>query len=1582
VLLVNVTGVQNMIAQQAVKMLAQKLHTKVSLRHVRIDFANRIYLQGLYIEDRQGDTLLYAGEAELKASDWFYLKKEKPVVSYLGLHDAYVHLIRRAHSDEWNYKFIEDAFNTGPRDSTKSENQFELDLKHLDLRHVRFHSDDAWAGSDMDIDVGSLALDGRALDLKRRSIDLEKISVGNTLVAMRDYAGGKPPAPKQHGPVPADTTAFNPGGWVVRIGRLQLDGCGFQYISSDKPAPAHLFDETHLGVSGVDILAHNLRITGDTLRAHLNHLAAKERCGLEVRELSGNVTVSPNVAKVDDLLLKTAHSTLRRSYAMHYERFPNFTDYITRVRMTGELQDAVVDPQDIAYFAPEFKEYFPSMMKLRGSFDGTVADFRVRDVRYGDAGIALSGDLAMKGLPDIYNTYISFSDGSLVTSGEELYRFAPMLRGNAGFDLAQLRQILYRGSFRGYIDDFAAEGTLHTNLGSIYARTKLAVPEFETRRAVYSSEVSATDFYLGPLFHEPELGRVSFNGSLSGSSFDAGRADLRVNGFISKLELYGYAYQNISADGVLEGGKKFEGRLLIDDPNLAMSFDGSADLSGREPIIKAVAHVLQSNLQALNLTADPVSFSADFDVNASGDSIDDFLGTALLNNIDVRRAGHRLDVDSVFLESAMSADGGKMLLVESNDFSGIVEGKFRLSQLRYSVQYFVGQYLPSYIPPPKHYAPDQNFRFSVSTKRIDSLLMVLAPSVKGFDSTVVSGSLNTGLQELKLSARMPYGAIGNTQISGLVLNGDGDFRRMNITGDAAGIMVGDSLLRMSLTLGTTVANDSVTFNITSASPDAYGTATLNGNAVARADSIVVTLAPSEFYLNRQHWEIDGGAGAVIYRHRLALHGLRLHSGLQEIAAQSRGDSSIAVEITNVDLSQLTSLSGAGNLAPEGRLNGSLTLHDVLRNFSAAAELRASELRLGGDTIGNVVLNGSYEQASQTLRLAHGSGIFLGDASLTAQGMMSFDSTSRQQLDGLIALKDVPLAWLNPLLVGYVSRLGGTANGRFRIGGTGSKPNLEGSIALDHAGFRVDYLGTYYTIPKATVDISGKQILFDDIPLRDVNGNHASLNGKITHEGFRDFRLGLTMKSDEFEVLNLQDYENSLFYGHLVANVKSLSVSGPLNDIRMNIYVSPADLSHLYLPIATGGDIGSYSYVTFKKYGEAQPQSSGPPSKLSINIDADLNPLAEITLILDPSTGDAINARGNGHLRLEAPASGDLRMYGNFQIDEGDYSFTFRQLFFKRQFTLASGSSIHFSGPISQTTMDVQASYRTRASLYDLLTEQEKTSSFIPASEMADIKRQQDVDVLLTMRGNMLHPAISFKLALPEKRSVGTYAYSKFERLNANERDLFNQVASLLLIGYFIPPEGLVGSNAATGAINNLSEVLSTNFSAQLTNIVNKLVGDPKLWVDFKYKNYNVNGSSQPGVSPLNRNEAKLGIRKNLLNDRVVLEVGSSYDWGRPVSTASSSANFNLLNDFRIQLLLSKDGRLRLNGFRTTDYDVLTAINNGNITRSGIGLSWRKTFDSFSEFWHSSKAYARAQRRMLLEKQSVDSATLKRVSGTR
>jgi hypothetical protein len=347
----------------------------------------------------------------------------------------------------------------------------------------------------------------------------------------------------------------------------------------------------------------------------------------------------------------------------------------------------------------------------------------------------------------------------------------------------------------------------------------------------------------------------------------------------------------------------------------------------------------------------------------------------------------------------------------------------------------------------------------------------------------------------------------------------------------------------------------------------------------------------------------------------------------------------------------------------------------------------------------------------------------------------------------------------------------------------------------------------------------------------------------------------------------------------------------------------------------------------------------------------MNPLAELTLVLDPATGDMINAKGTGNIQLTVPSDDDVKMYGNYQIDEGDYTFTFRQLFFKRNFIINSGSRIAFNGPLDATNLNINAVYTVRARLIDLLSTTER-NSIKNTSEERDAKTAQDVNLLLHMSGSLDEPKLTFNIDLPERRSEGSIAYQKLRYLNQNDRELFDQVASLLLVNTFIPQDGFAGSTAstaATGAINNISEILSTTASSQLTNIVNKLLGDPNLAVELKYKSYNLSDATATGG--INRNEISLGLRKNLLNDRLIVELGSAYDWGRPTAANSSTSNLNLAGDFRVQYLLTEDGRIRLNAFHTNSYDVLV---DRNIRREGVGISYRKTFNNLREFFNSPK----------------------------
>src|SRR5690606_22074014 len=204
----------------------------------------------------------------------------------------------------------------------------------------------------------------------------------------------------------------------------------------------------------------------------------------------------------------------------------------------------------------------------------------------------------------------------------------------------------------------------------------------------------------------------------------------------------------------------------------------------------------------------------------------------------------------------------------------------------------------------------------------------------------------------------------------------------------ADVFIGDSLLRLTVNLNTTIADDSIGFNITTASPGSYGTATLNGVALARGDSILLTMAPSEFFLNQARWEVDGGSSIVFRSDALSVSNLNLLSGLQRITVHSEANAlnpALVIDAANLDLAQLGGAAGYGAYTPDGRINGTIRVTDVMATPTVSASVRASGVKIGADTLGAVVIIGAYNGAKRQVMLEPGSGVFRGAASITADG---------------------------------------------------------------------------------------------------------------------------------------------------------------------------------------------------------------------------------------------------------------------------------------------------------------------------------------------------------------------------------------------------------------------------------------------------------------------------------------------------------------------------------------------------------------------------------------------------------------------
>jgi hypothetical protein len=872
-----------------------------------------------------------------------------------------------------------------------------------------------------------------------------------------------------------------------------------------------------------------------------------------------------------------------------------------------------------------------------------------------------------------------------------------------------------------------------------------------------------------------------------------------------------------------------------------------------------------------------------------------------------------------------------------------------------SAQMFLSYYLPQYVATPARFNTNQNLHFQINAEHTDDIISLFNKSLRIGSNTRLSGSMNMAKQQLEFSGSIPYLLYGNMRFNDIVINSKGNYSGFTMEAMANGIKMGDNDIASTVQFQTSLFQDTARFQLLTTTPTSLGKAELNGVAYADRDSFFLHILPSEFYLNQSRWEIPQGNEIVFSRNYLTIDNLNIRSGLQSIQVNAEGHKELPnnalVEIRNLDIEPLNGLLGLEDINIDGRLNGSVRVASMLKDQVVGFDVSAEGMRINNDTIGVARAAGTFDVARSLITFEKNSGLSYKDSKAGIEGTISLDPASKNNIDAHITLDEAKVTWVQPFLAGYVHNLSGQVNGDISIRGSSDNPVTTGSIELDNVGFTPDITGAHYNIKEAAIKVSDTKFELGAIKVKDDLGNEGILGGVVNHDRLSKINFRLNMRSDNIQVVNLKDYQNPNFYGDVKASVQ-VRLSGPMNNLNLNIFATPQKNSHLFIPIGYGNDMGEYNYIRFKQYGEInRPEKVVSKNKLNIRIDAIATPDLEATIILDPSTGDQIWAKGSGNIILEIPADGEMKMNGNYIIDEGKYNFSFKQLQvlnYKRQFTINSNSVIKWNGDIADADLDVTAYAQIKARLYDLIINEVDRVGLSP-QEIRDAQIMQMVNVQLNMQGSLNEPKLSFKLDLAENRSVGTYAYQKLQRINTDDKELLNQVASLLLLEQFVPPEGISNSSAvSSGTINNMSELISSAASSQITNFANKILGMEDLYIGVKYKNYNLADNRQlDAINYINRNEAGINLRKNFLNNRLIVEVGGVYDWGRTSSQNDFTTNF--AGDFRVQYLLTEDGRIRFNIFRTSNYD---AIFLQTIGRQGVGLSYRKSFNGLKDLFRS------------------------------
>jgi hypothetical protein len=211
-----------------------------------------------------------------------------------------------------------------------------------------------------------------------------------------------------------------------------------------------------------------------------------------------------------------------------------------------------------------------------------------------------------------------------------------------------------------------------------------------------------------------------------------------------------------------------------------------------------------------------------------------------------------------------------------------------------------------------------------------------------------------------------------------------------------------------------------------------------------------------------------------------------------------------------------------------------------------------------------------------------------------------------------------------------------------------------------------------------------------------------------------------------------------------------------------------------------------------------------------------------------------------------------------------------------------------------------------------------------------------------LRCAILHPEISFEIQLPPKSKgiLGGAVNAKLNLLNDDPSALNKQVFALLVLGRFVQ-ENPLQTDANGGASNVFRSTVGNFLSAQLNKLGSKFVPGVELNFDIQsYDDYStgrVQGRTQVGI----------GIKKQLFNERISVQVGGTVDVEGTKATQNSTSD--ITSDVTLEYKLSKEGRYRLKGFRNNLYE--GAIE-GQIIETGVGVSYVRDFNKWKELFRA------------------------------
>ena len=1536
--LIQIPAIQLKVAHFATSFVSDKTHTKVELKKINIHFPKSIVIEGLYLEDLQKDTLIYAKQAKINIAfkDLFINKIH---LSSLVLTDLVLKVNRSDKDSLFNYNFLLTAFSNPTKQKTPST-PWTFNIDQASLKNIRLLFDDQMEGMNVQANLKQFKVKGASVDLEKQLIGLDLIALSKSSIL---YSKNDSVSSEKTAVASKTLTAKNQ--WKVSVKQIDLKDDRLSYNIGNKAKKINAFDASHLSYRQITLKASDLLYSSDLTELSIEKFYAVDQNGFTITKFETDFRMDEHSISAKNILAKTSNSSLEGDLLLSYKSLNSLVDSMQYANLHADVKKMSIYNADVLYFSPLLSEqsFFKNSnttTTASGVISGTLTNLKGENLEiHTGTNTSLKTDFNITGLPDFKKAVFHFPNLRISSGRKDI----AMIAGPSLPESIELPEnISLQIAFNGAMKSFKTTIGMSCSFGSAHLYAMIDPKEN------FSTKVTFTHFDLGRLLKDRKMyGPATLTAEAIGHGLDMKTIQAKIKAEVSQIYLNQYDYHNLMVDGRISG-REFEGKINLNDSNAMLDFDGLVNLNPRQEYYKFRLNLKGANLKKLHFTETDTRIGLLAFADLKGSTANNINGKAKISNILIMHEGKKYRLDS-FLVASINEPKKSELSLKSSLIGIKYSGSLSPTKISAELTALINNYFPissldkksGQVKQKKSTEP-QNFNFEIQLHNHPIISEVLLPQLKEFEPGLITGSFDSEKSELKLNANMHKIVYGSTVINDLAVIVSSDLSALNYKISTSSIL-NTQVKFDNLLLEGKLADQRIFANISSIDQKQNKKLQIHSEIVMDQNDYKITLDPKEFYLMDDRWDIAADNYIKVGKQGFLIHHFNIQKGESQINITSVNDKfkdDLSLEIRNFKLDDVSRIIEKDTSFVKGKVDGNVLLKSVNNSYGIIADAKISDLFVRNIPIGNLSLkaeNPTSEKFDIDVRLSGA------DNNLTANGSY-IPNGGDHSINLKMAIQSLSMQTLKAFSFGQITDASGSLSGKFQVQGSTSAPEVTGEIVFSNAFVTPAILNNRLELKQETVQIKNDGIYFNSFTILDAKKHAINIDGVVHMKNFSDFIFDLHINSKDFLLFNSTARNNKEYFGRMVIDSK-IDISGPLTLPVVNARLKVKKGSYFTFAVPEeklsadkGEGIVEFEDTLIQNpilYGSVQKEATKSTlTGFDLSSIIEIDKQATLRLLIDPASSDSLVVRGEAALSFAIDRSGKMSLTGAYNLEEGSYVVSLESVI-KRKFDIESGSTIIWNGDPMSADISINAIYEVRTSPIDLVADQ-----MIGLSE-ADInayKQRYAFLVYLKLRGELLKPEISFEIKLrPEDKGILNGAVNaKLTLLNEDPSALNKQVFALLVLGRFIQENPL--QTETSGVSSAARATVGKLLSAQLNQLSSKLVSGVELNFDVQSYDEYQSGQAQ------GRTQVDIGVKKQLFNERLSVQVGGVVDVEGEKAKQNSASN--ITSDVTVEYKLTTDGRYRLKGFRHNLYE--GAID-GQLVETGAGIQYVRDFNKWKYF---------------------------------